>query len=138
MGVRVHETGHDDPAAGIDHFRAARDDQAAGAAGVGDAPALDQDGAAPHDAEFPQFRADPRARWTAQRQQLAAIDDGDRHDDCMGSLRPWRSAAAMAVSYPASAWRATPSPGSFVSTRLSRRDASGVPSATLTCPAWIE
>src|SRR2546422_486082 len=33
---------------------------------------------------------------------------------------------------------ATPIPGSFVSTRSSRRPAAAVPSATLTCPAWSE
>jgi hypothetical protein len=32
----------------------------------------------------------------------------------------------------------TPVPGSVVSTRSSRRAASGVPSATTTMPAWIE
>ena len=51
---------------------------------------------------------------------------------------PCSRAVSRAVSYPASACRATPMPGSFVSTRSRRNRISGVPSATITCPAWSE
>lgn len=42
------------------------------------------------------------------------------------------------MSYPASTCRMTPIPGSFVRTRRIFSPASRVPSATVTCPAWIE
>ena len=54
------------------------------------------------------------------------------------SARRARSAASTASGSPASAWRTMPMPGSAVSTRRIRSPASGVPSATHTCPAWIE
>ncbi len=44
-------------------------------------------------------------------------------------------ATSIAVSYPASAWRATPSPGSYVNTLFNLRAAESVPSATTTMPA---
>ena len=50
----------------------------------------------------------------------------------IGILMPCRFAASMAVSYPASACRTTPMPGSVVRTRSNLRAASGVPSATMT------
>src|SRR3982751_1314437 len=49
----------------------------------------------------------------------------------IGSWISSRAAVSIARSYPASAWRATPMPGSFVSTRSSRTRISGVPSATI-------
>ena len=56
----------------------------------------------------------------------------------IGILIPWRFAASMAISYPASACRTTPIPGSVVRTLSNLRAASGVPSATMTCPAcWL-
>src|SRR5579864_3344458 len=51
---------------------------------------------------------------------------------------PDSAAKATAVSYPASACRITPMPGSVVSTRSSRCAMPAVPSATTTMPAWIE
>ena len=54
-------------------------------------------------------------------------------------MRTPRSAAtSTARSYPASAWRITPVPGSQVSTRSSFCAARSVPSATHTIPAWME
>src|SRR5687768_11980041 len=53
----------------------------------------------------------------------------------IGSLIPSRRAVSSAVSYPASAWRATPIPGSVVSTRATRSRARGVPPTTVTWPA---
>lgn len=44
-------------------------------------------------------------------------------------------AKSFATSYPASAWRIMPIPGSLRNTRLSLAAASGVPSATITIPA---
>ena len=57
------------------------------------------------------------------------------HSRPIGSLTFFSRAHCKAISYPASAWRSTPIAGSLVSTRSSRRAASGVPSATITCPA---
>jgi len=56
----------------------------------------------------------------------------------IGRSTPRSRAVSMASSYPASACRMTPVPGSAVSTRSSRRSAMAVPSATATIPAWIE
>src|SRR5690606_23914003 len=56
----------------------------------------------------------------------------------IGTRRPPRAAAATASSYPASTCRRTPVAGSFASTRASFCAASSVPSATDTCPAWID
>src|SRR5690606_31458969 len=46
----------------------------------------------------------------------------------MGRCSPSCTAVFLAASYPASACRATPMPGSLVRTRSIRRAASGVPS----------
>ena len=54
------------------------------------------------------------------------------HAPGIGIFTPRSRAVARARSYPASACRATPSPGSFVSTRSSRDAPSAVPSATVT------
>ena len=56
----------------------------------------------------------------------------------IGIFSPVFFANAIASGYPASACRATPSPGSFVSTRSIRLAISFVPSATVTCPACNE
>jgi hypothetical protein len=53
----------------------------------------------------------------------------------IGILMPRSRAVCWASSYPASACRTTPSPGSLLSTRAILRDAISVPSATVTCPA---
>src|SRR5580765_6749370 len=63
---------------------------------------------------------------------------GADHRVFIGRSRPRSRAVSTAFSYPASACRITPAPGSLVSTRRSRASASGVPSATTTIPAWIE
>src|SRR5437588_7302135 len=55
-----------------------------------------------------------------------------------GIFNPFSRAVSSASSYPASTCRATPRPGSLVSTRLSRFDASALPSATETWPACRE
>jgi hypothetical protein len=55
-------------------------------------------------------------------------------DPC-GTWTPFVFAQAIASSYPASACRMTPIPGSLVSTLSSRAAASFVPSATTTIPA---
>ncbi len=56
----------------------------------------------------------------------------------IGSMIPREAAVAIASGYPASACRATPIPGSQVSTRSSFSSASDVPSATTTMPACSE
>jgi hypothetical protein len=53
----------------------------------------------------------------------------------IGRSRPRSCATRTASSYPASACRITPVPGSAVRTRASRSAASAVPSATMTMPA---
>src|SRR5207342_2450657 len=54
----------------------------------------------------------------------------------IGSRTPRSFATSIARSYPASACRITPVPGSVVSTRSSLSAARSVPSATQTIPAW--
>src|ERR1035438_7731917 len=56
----------------------------------------------------------------------------------IGTRTPRSTATASASSYPASTCLITPVAGSLVSTRSSFCAASGVPSATHTCPAWID
>jgi len=71
--------------------------------------------------------------------QQATTPAVSRHSSAVlsriGTTRPCSSAAAIASSYPASACRSTPVPGSVASTRSSRSPASSVPSATTTIPA---
>jgi hypothetical protein len=56
----------------------------------------------------------------------------------IGIRTPRSCATSTARSYPASAWRITPMPGSVVRTLSKRPAASSEPSATTTIPAWIE
>ena len=56
----------------------------------------------------------------------------------IGTLTPFSLANSFAASYPASAWRIIPIPGSVVSTRSIRFAIASVPSATVTCPACSE
>src|SRR5690606_37014593 len=56
----------------------------------------------------------------------------------LGRSRPRSAATWRARSYPASAWRITPVPGSLVRTSSRRRSAWAVPSATTWAPAWME
>jgi len=56
----------------------------------------------------------------------------------LGVLMPAFFANATASSYPASAWRTTPRPGSVVSTRSIRAAAPFVPSHTTRAPACVE
>src|SRR5206468_8011095 len=111
----------------------------------GDPRALDHDGGVAQHLDLRHLAPAPPARGAAAGDDLARAGEQraqslvSRKDSArMGSRMPWRRAASSASGYPASAWRAMPSPGSFVSTRSSRRPADGVPSATLTCPAWSE
>jgi hypothetical protein len=46
-------------------------------------------------------------------------------------------AVSFAISYPASAWRITPMPGSLRNTRFNLCSASSLPSATITMPACM-
>ena len=55
----------------------------------------------------------------------------------MGILMPFSLATFIDDSYPASACRTTPMPGSVVSTRIARFSISGVPSSTRHMPAWM-
>src|SRR3546814_10434422 len=50
----------------------------------------------------------------------------------IGNFNPCSFAQAFAISYPASACRITPVPGSFHSTRAMRLSAASVPSQTMT------
>src|SRR5260370_33252196 len=72
----------------------------------------------------------------AQPRLVCVPETGAVH--CMGIRTPRSLATSIARSYPASACRMTPGPGSLVSTRSSLRAASAVPSATTTIPAAVE
>src|SRR5690606_19424802 len=69
-----------------------------------------------------------------QRRPVLVVLDLVHHASRPGTRSPPRPAAATASSYPASTCRRTPSAGSLDSTRSSFCPASGVPSATETCP----
>ena len=56
----------------------------------------------------------------------------------IGNFNPISLAHRFAISYPASACRITPVPGSFHSTRAIRLSASAVPSQTMTTPECCE
>src|SRR3546814_4947160 len=56
----------------------------------------------------------------------------------IGNFNPCSFAQAFAISYPASACRITPVPGSFHSTRAMRLSAASVPSQTITMPLCCE
>src|SRR6185312_744857 len=56
----------------------------------------------------------------------------------IGNFNPCSFAHSTAISYPASACRITPVPGSFHNTRAIRLSASAVPSHTITTPECCE
>src|SRR5262249_61392742 len=94
-------------------------------------PAIaDKHRAVADDGEISHLRAAAHACRSRECDQLTAV--GDNH---IGRLMLCSRANSMAFSYPASACRITPVPGSVVRTRSSRRSISGVPSATTTIPA---
>src|SRR6266700_2817633 len=108
----------------------------------GDSLAVDQHGGVLEHLEVRHFTTTAGTGRSAARHDLPGADE-EGLQACASPSRigrriPWRRAVSMAWGYPASAWRATPIPGSFVSTRSSRRPADGDPSATLTCPACSE
>ncbi len=95
------------------------------------------------DASLPDPDEGIRRNRERRRRRLARVDQvADAEDDqigfphgrgaTMGSFIPLCLAVISAASYPASAWRATPRPGSFVRTRSRRSAPSAVPSATVT------
>src|SRR5436309_15203384 len=107
-----------------------------------DSVPFDQDGGVVQHFDLGQLGAPARPRRAATGDDLARANEQRAQSPAppsrIGSRIPCRRAAASASGYPASAWRATPRPGSFVRTRSSRRAADGDPSATLTCPACSE
>ena len=76
----------------------------------------------------------------ADRHGLGPRVLGRRHygRSIMGRFRPCSRAQSIAIWYPASAWRMTPVPGSFQSTRAMRLLAAAVPSQTITTPECCE
>jgi len=56
----------------------------------------------------------------------------------IGNFKPCSFAHCFAMSYPASACRITPVPGSFHNTRAMRLSAASVPSHTITTPECCE
>jgi hypothetical protein len=56
----------------------------------------------------------------------------------IGNFNPISRAHSFAISYPASACRMTPVPGSFQSTREMRASAASLPSHTITTPLCCE
>ena len=136
--MAVHEARHDDVAGGVDFAGVAGLGEAfnaAGGAGGSDEAVVDQHRAAVYDAEVAERSA--AAGTAAQREQLASAANEGRHS-LMGIRRPAWRANRCAPSYPASTCRTTPMPGSQVMTRSRARAATGVPSATVTCPACSE
>src|SRR5690348_2228663 len=106
----------------------------------GDTTGLEEDGRSRQHFNGLSLVATPRPRRAPAGHDGASTHEQGAQSRAsrMGSRTCSRSAVAIASAYPASAWRATPIPGSLVRTRSSRRAASGVPSATITCPAWRE
>jgi hypothetical protein len=104
----------------------------------GEGERTDREGAAPGERE--RIQGGPRPGGEARRKSRRR--DRERYSTAVavsiGIRMPCLRAQSMASSYPASACRITPVPGSVVSTRSSRRAASAVPSATTTMPAWSE
>src|ERR1700731_564806 len=85
----------------------------------------------------PAFRGGPLAKHGGQR--LPKHLSRFRHFPySIGTFTPAFFANAIASGYPASTCRATPVPGSLVSTRSMRFAISLVPSATVTCPECCE
>src|SRR5271166_1887160 len=80
----------------------------------------------------------PQATLRALQTSATLRQDGAAHNVIIGTLTPVLLANSFASSYPASAWRMMPMPGSVVSTRSMRLAISSVPSATVTCPACSE
>ena len=100
----------------------------------GDTIAVDEHGRVAKDFDLRHLATPARPRRAA-----TGDDRPSPREQCAQSLAsrigrrtPWRRAVSSASGYPASAWRATPIPGSLVSTRSSRRAAAGEPSATVT------
>src|SRR5207245_9505772 len=89
------------------------------------------------DLDLGELRPPASARRTAAGDDLPGADEQGAQSEAsrIGRRMPWRRAVSIASGYPASAWRATPLPGSLVRTRSSRRRAALEPSATLTWPA---
>ena len=107
-----------------------------------DAIPIDQDCGVRQDLRVRHLAPAACARRPPARHHLPRADEQCLQSGVLPSIigrrRWWRRAVAIASGYPASAWRATPMPGSLVSTRSRRLPAAGVPSATMTCPAWRE
>src|SRR5207249_765594 len=80
----------------------------------------DRNGAVVDDARFVQLASAPRAGPRSYCHELPSMNQ-------IQILMPFCFANSRASSYPASACRATPIPGSFVSTRLSRSAMESVP-----------
>src|SRR3989441_1280583 len=133
--ARVHHTADFHP------FHGARCPSQVGVAtNRGNAVTVDQDSGVGEDLELRHLPPAARPRPAAAGDDLTRADQQRPQSlaSRIGSRMACRRAASIASGYPASAWRAMPIPGSFVSTRSSRRPAAAVPSATLTCPAWSE
>ena len=77
----------------------------------------------------------PSARQVASVEMLSMSFTAGAQPRTEGRSTPRSRAVSIARSYPASAWRMTPVPGSAVSTRSSLRSPASVPSATATIPA---
>ena len=99
--------------------RAALNQQFQHLAGCIESLRLDQLPCTPAKIQFPDF--------------LVAI-----HFQTIGSFNPISRAHSFAISYPASACRMTPVPGSFHSTRAMRLSAASEPSHTITTPLCCE
>gem|GEM_PF-5247448 len=82
--------------------------------------------------ETVDYRGRPRCGRCADVKRAGGDACRTFYSSSIGILIPLARAVSTASPYPASTWRATPMPGSFVSTRLIRKAIPGVPSATVT------
>ncbi len=81
MRVRVHEARHHHAAPRVEHLAPVSDERLylTARADALDAPAADEHRAVRDDGKLPHLGADARARGAAQRDELRAVDDGQRN-----------------------------------------------------------
>src|SRR3989475_13078161 len=107
-----------------------------------DSLAVDQHGGVLEHLEVRHFTTTAGTGGSAARHDLPGADE-EGLQSCASPSRigrriPWRRAVSTASGYPASAWRATPMPGSLVGTRPRRRPPEAGPCATPPCPPGTE
>jgi hypothetical protein len=92
----------------------------------------------PRNILFARRSQEARARRAIFQARIGRKASLEFHRPSIGTVTLFSRANSFAVSYPASAWRIMPMPGSVVSTHSIRFAIASVPSATMTCPACSE